>query len=158
MMNKIILVVDDEKIARDFIVMATEACESSFRVDTAIDVPDAVNKLNNKHYDALVLDVSLPVMNGNVFSVFVRKAFPSLPIAFLTNFDSESAKQTADEGHSEYWYKIDKMANFETLQKCMDNLTKGLNCTGDQKIIDLAVSEGTGKVEIPPEFKTLLNG
>lgn len=156
-MSKTILVVDDEKVARDFIVMAAEAFDSDFTVDTAIDTADAKDKLNSKHYDALVLDVSLPVMNGNVFAVFVRKAFPKLPIAFLTNYDSETAKQAAEEQHSEYWSKIDKMSDFQVLQQCMNNLIKGLNCDGDRSVLDsISPEKGTGVVEIPEEFRALL--
>lgn len=157
-MSNTILVVDDEKAARDFIVMAAEACESDFVVETAIDAVEATEKLNSKHYDALVLDVSLPVMNGNIFAVFVRKAFPKMPIAFLTNYDSESAKQSAQEQHSEYWSKLDKMTNFESLQVCLANLLKGLDCSGNLSVVDVALPEGTGRVEIPAEFQALIDG
>jgi two-component system chemotaxis sensor kinase CheA len=157
-MSKTILVVDDEQAARDFVVMAAEAMESDFAVETAVDAQDAVNKLNSKHYDALILDVSLPVINGNILAVFVRKAFPKMPIAFLTNYDSESAKQTAEEQHSEYWSKIEKMSKFDVLHKCMNNLLNGLDCSGKQSVVAPNLPEGTGVVEIPDEFKVLLNG
>ena len=155
-MSKTILVVDDEKGARDFMVMAAQAYGSEFTVDTASDVQEATDKLNNNPYDALILDVSLPVMNGNIYAVFVRKAFPSLPIAFLTNFESETARQMGEETKAEYWTKLEKMADFSVLQGCMENLINGLNCDGTEKIIEENLSEGTGKVEIPDEFKVLL--
>lgn len=155
-MTKTILVVDDEREAREYMVLAAAAFNSDFKVDTASGVQEAVEKLNNNPYDALILDVSLPVMNGNILAVFVRKAFPKLPIAFLTNFESETAKRLGEETNAEYWSKLDKMANFAILQKCMENLTKGLSCDGKTKILDEVLSEGTGKVEIPEEFKILL--
>ena len=157
-MTKRILVVDDEKEAREYMIMAAAAYSSEFLVDTASGVQEAVDKLNNSPYDALILDVSLPVMNGNILAVFVRKAFPKLPIAFLTNYESETAKQMGEETHSEYWSKLEKMADFSILQRCMENLTKGLNCEGNAKILAEPEEEGTGKIEIPEEFKVLLEG
>jgi len=157
-MAKTILVVDDEQEARDYMVMAAQAFNSEFTVDTASDVIEAMNKLNNNPYSAIILDVSLPVMNGNIFAVFVRKAFPKLPIAFLTNFESETAKQLGEETQSEYWSKLDKMADFAILQRCMDNLINGLNCEGNAKVLSEGLPEGTGKIEIPEEFRVLLEG
>ncbi len=157
-MTKTILVVDDEQEARNYMVMAAQAFNSSFTVDTASGVQEAVDKLNNNSYDALILDVSLPVMNGNILAVFVRKAFPTLPIAFLTNYESETAKQMGEETQAEYWSKLDKMADFAILQRCMDNLINGLNCEGNAKILDDNGVQGTGKIEIPEQFKVLLEG
>lgn len=157
-MTKTILVVDDELEARNYMVMAAQAFGSDFTVDTASGVQEAVDKLNNSPYNALILDVSLPVMNGNILAVFVRKAFPKLPIAFLTNYESETAKQMGEETQSEYWSKLEKMADFSTLQKCMENLINGLNCEGTVKVLSEELSEGTGKIEIPEQFKVLLEG
>jgi DNA-binding response OmpR family regulator len=156
-MTKTILVVDDEKTARDYMVLAAEAYGAQFTVDTAAGVEEAVAKLNNTPYAALILDVSLPVMNGNILAVFVRKAFPNLPIAFLTNFESETAKQMGEETQAEYWSKLDKMSDFTVLQNCMSNLINGLNCEGTTRIVSEISEEGTGKVELPDEFKDLLN-
>ena len=157
-MPKTILVVDVEQEARDYMLLAAQAFGSNFTVDTASGVQEAVDKLNNSPYDALILDVSLPVMNGNILAVFVRKAFPKLPIAFLTNYESETAKQMGEETQSEYWSKLEKMANFAILQKCMENLINGLNCEGDAKVLGEGLPEGTGRIEIPEEFKILLEG
>jgi len=157
-MDRTILVVDDELEARNYMVMAAQAFGSNFTVDTASGVQEAVDKLNHNPYKALILDVSLPVMNGNILAVFVRKAFPKLPIAFLTNYESETAKQMGEETQAEYWSKLEKMADFSILQKCMENLINGLNCEGDAKVLGDGLPDGTGKVEIPEEFKILLEG
>lgn len=156
-MTKTILIVDDERAARDYLVLAANAYGSKFVVDTAGDVKEAVDKLNNNHYDALILDVSLPVMNGNILAVFVRKAFPNMPIAFLTNYESETAKQMGEETQAEYWSKLDKMSDFSILQACMYNLINGLNCEGTARVVSTEPKEGTGKIEIPEEFKVLLD-
>lgn len=156
-MNKSILVVDDEQEARDYMVLAAQAFNSEFTVDTASGIVEAKDKLNNNPYDALILDVSLPGMNGNIFAVFVREAFPKLPIAFLTNYESDTAKQMGEETQSEYWSKLEKMADFAILQKCMNNLIQGLNCEGSAKVLNNDLPEGTGRVVIPEEFHALLD-
>jgi DNA-binding response OmpR family regulator len=155
-MSKTILVVDDEQEARNYMVLAAQAFNSDFGVDTAAGILEAKDKLNNTPYDALILDISLPGMNGNVFAVFVREAFPKLPIAFLTNYESETAKQMGEETNAEYWSKMEKMADFSILQKCMNNLINGLNCDGNAKVLDDSTKEGTGRVDIPEELSTLL--
>jgi DNA-binding response OmpR family regulator len=152
-MSKNILIVDDEQSALDYMKLACDAYGCSFKVDTASTIAEATSKLNSNKYDALVLDVSLPVINGNIYAVFVRKAFPKLPIAFLTNYSSEAASQIADEIHSEYWTKL---SDFSLLQKCLEQLVQGNNCEGTIKVVDENAPEGTGQVIIPEEFQAML--
>lgn len=159
MESKKVLFVDDEESARTFVTLATEAYDAPFVVETASTVKDAVEKLNTVKYDALVLDISLPGLNGSTLAIFVRKAFTRLPIAFLTAYDSKFAKEVADnEVEAEYWTKTDKLANFETIQACVEFLIQGKSCDGTRYVVDLNAPEGTGIVEIPDELKPLIEG
>lgn len=153
---KRVLFVDDEPSARDFVVMATEAYEAPFVVDTASGILEAKDKLNTIRYDAVVLDVSLPGMSGSTFSVFVRKAFPNMPIAFLTGYDSDSAEEVSNEICAEYWKKTVKMTDFAALQECVENLLLGKSCDGVRSVVPVDDTKGTGKVVLPETFLQLV--
>ena len=62
-----------------------------YRVDTAVCAADALELLKNQKYDAILLDVLLPDMNGFALCEAVR-ALTSAPILFLSCMDGEEDK------------------------------------------------------------------
>ncbi len=71
-----VLVVDDEPVILD--LMVDLLTESSFRVDTAGNGREALAKLRNGKYDALLLDLKMPEMDGRALYDKVRRDFPDL--------------------------------------------------------------------------------
>lgn len=76
-----ILVVDDEKPIVDIIKFNLE--KEGYKISTAFDGEDALNKIKNESYDMVLLDVMLPKMDGFTVCKKVRE-FSELPIIMIT--------------------------------------------------------------------------
>ncbi|HUP47454.1 MAG TPA: response regulator [Thermoanaerobaculia bacterium] len=87
-MSKSLLIVDDDELVSAGVAMALE--DSGFRV-TIIDrgrpVPDLVAVAPP---DAVLLDVSLPDINGVEVARALRSRWPDLPIVFTTGHDADA--------------------------------------------------------------------
>ena len=77
-----ILLVDDEK---DFTEVLSERMEArGFSVEIADSGPVAINKVKEKSYDAIILDLAMPEMDGIDVLKILLKENPDLQIIFLT--------------------------------------------------------------------------
>jgi two-component system response regulator MprA len=82
-----VLVVDDEPDVRDALEQALEL--EGNRVTTAIDGLDALKRLDGGEFEAIVLDVLMPNLDGFEVCRRVRTAGNRTPILVLTARDSE---------------------------------------------------------------------
>jgi DNA-binding response OmpR family regulator len=84
-----ILVVDDEADVRDVIRMNLE--REGFSVSCAADGPEALDMLSRDTFEAAILDVMMPGMDGLALCRSIREdnALRGLPIMLLTARDSE---------------------------------------------------------------------
>ena len=80
-MAKKVLVVDDEKLIVKGIRFSLE--QDGMEVDCAYDEEEAVECIQNKEYDMILLDLMLPKMNGLEVCQQVRE-FSDVPIIMLT--------------------------------------------------------------------------
>ena len=80
-MAKRILVVDDEKLIVKGIRFSLE--QDGMEVDSAYDGKEALKMAENGFYDAILLDVMLPEMNGFEVCQQIRE-FSDVPIIMLT--------------------------------------------------------------------------
>ncbi|MBQ4474319.1 MAG: response regulator transcription factor [Lachnospiraceae bacterium] len=80
-MAKRILVVDDEKLIVKGIRFSLE--QDGMEVDSAYDGKEALRMAENGHYDAILLDVMLPELNGFEVCQQIRE-FSDVPIIMLT--------------------------------------------------------------------------
>lgn len=88
-MQKSILVVDDDNEIRE--LLEFDLSQSGYRVDTAKDGFEGLDKAVNNFYDLVLLDVMMPKMNGFEVCKNIRKSKPELPVLMLT------AKGTIDD-------------------------------------------------------------
>lgn len=77
-----ILIVEDEQKVASFIQKGLEV--SGFTTDTAFDGQAAVSKGQSMSYDAIIMDVNLPVMNGFEVCKKLREQNIKTPILMLT--------------------------------------------------------------------------
>jgi DNA-binding NarL/FixJ family response regulator len=103
-----ILVVDDSLPWQHFVQNHLEA-EPEFRViTTAADGSEGVQKANEVQPDVVLMDVSLPGMNGIEATRQIRRVSPGSKILFLTMMDDFKVVQAAFEvGGSGYVLKWD---------------------------------------------------
>lgn len=79
--NKILLVDDEEEFAR---TMAERLEARGLRVDVAFSGEEALEKVRKKNFDAVILDLAMPGMDGIDTLKKFREINPDLQIIILT--------------------------------------------------------------------------
>ncbi|NLW31965.1 MAG: response regulator transcription factor [Fibrobacter sp.] len=84
-MEKKILVIEDDKDIADLVKLVLETTED-FKVETVLDPLMAYDKVKEYQPDAILLDLSMPKMDGWAVFKLIRSdnAFANTPIAILT--------------------------------------------------------------------------
>jgi DNA-binding NarL/FixJ family response regulator len=94
-MAKTILIADDSDVVRRAVCEAF-ALESDFEVcGEAHDGHDAIEKAQRLHPDLIILDLSMPVMNGFEAARVLRDLMPSVPIIMFTLYIDTFVKEKA---------------------------------------------------------------
>ncbi|RYD35423.1 MAG: response regulator [Verrucomicrobiaceae bacterium] len=81
-----ILIIEDERRSREF--LARGLAENGFVADTAEDGQTGLYLAEDRHYDLVVLDVMLPVMDGWSVLRAMRAKGLETPVLFLTARDT----------------------------------------------------------------------
>lgn len=77
-----VLLVDDE---RDFVETLAERMETrGMSVDTSTSAPEAINKVEASEYDAVILDLMMPGMDGLEALRILKERNPDLQVILLT--------------------------------------------------------------------------
>ena len=110
-MSKGILIVNDSPQIRNMVKLWLES-ENKFQVcGEASDGLEGVEKALELKPDLIVLDLSMPRMNGLETAIALRTAIPEIPIILFTLYsDSELANQARDAGMSSVLSKMDQMS------------------------------------------------
>jgi DNA-binding NtrC family response regulator len=108
-----LLIVDDEE---EFLVSCSQALDRrGFTVDAAPNGVTALEKLQEREFDAVVLDVKMPDIDGIEVFHQILVTRPDLPVIILTGHSSVGdAFQTSKEGIADYLSKpveMDELAD-----------------------------------------------
>jgi DNA-binding response OmpR family regulator len=104
MLNKEILIVDDELDIREILQFNLES--EGFEVDTAISAEQALKLLDENAYRLILLDVMMGGMSGFRMAEKLRKEGNSTPIIFLTAKGTENDMLTGFSlGGDDYIFK-----------------------------------------------------
>ncbi len=99
--NISILVVDDEEMMRNLLEKILS--KEGYRVETATDGEDALEKLRTSTYDMMISDIQMPRLNGFELLQRVKKEYPNISIVIMTAFgDSFTVKDAILMGADEY--------------------------------------------------------
>jgi DNA-binding response OmpR family regulator len=99
-----VLLVEDERHAAE--ILAKGLREHAYAVDVAVDGEDAVFRASTTDYDALILDVMLPLRDGFAVCRAIRRTGSTLPILMLTARDAVDARIAGlDAGADDYLVK-----------------------------------------------------
>jgi len=92
------LLVDDEETIRS--VGETVLRHLGFEVDTAEDGSHAVEKLDadGNCYSVLLLDLTMPKLDGQAVLKNARARFPSLPVLLMSGYSDQQACQLVEQG------------------------------------------------------------
>ncbi len=107
-----VLLVDDEE---DFLTASSQALQRrGLEVDVAPNGVTALEMVDEKQYDVVVLDVKMPDIDGIEVFRIIRRKYPNLPVILLTGHSSiDDAFQTSKDGIADYLSKpidMDDMA------------------------------------------------
>jgi DNA-binding NtrC family response regulator len=116
-----LLIVDDEEPLR--VLLESELGESEeFEVDSAADGGQAINKIQGKVYDVILLDIRMPRVSGIEVLKFVQEYSPTTQVIILTNYaDVKTAIQTIKLGAYDFLakpYDIDEL--FNTIHRAIE--------------------------------------
>jgi DNA-binding NarL/FixJ family response regulator len=92
-----ILVVDDHPIVRQGLKTLLEGHSGWQVIGEASDGAEALEKAGELNPDVMVLDVTMPRMNGLEACRLLRRQFPELEILFVTQHDSPQMMREALE-------------------------------------------------------------
>jgi DNA-binding NarL/FixJ family response regulator len=96
-MTKCILIADDSPIIRKTLRQTLEREDEWQVCGEAADGREAIEKAKRLKPDIVVLDLSMPVMNGLEAARELTRISPALPLVMFTNFDTP---QLTDEALS----------------------------------------------------------
>jgi DNA-binding NtrC family response regulator len=116
-----LLIVDDEESLRT--ILETELAETEeFTVDTASDGGQAINQIQAKVYDVVLLDIRMPRVSGLEVLKFIQEYSPTTQVIILTNYaDVKTAIQTIKLGAYDFLakpYDIDEL--FNTIHRAIE--------------------------------------
>lgn len=98
-----LLVVDDEEVNRDLLSRRLE--RKGYLVTTAEDGREALEKIETQHFDMVLLDIMLPVLDGITVLTKIRKEFAAgeLPVIMVSaKDDSEGIVEALQMGANDY--------------------------------------------------------
>jgi two-component system vancomycin resistance associated response regulator VraR len=109
-MSKAIMIVDDNEVVRQALCQIFTR-EGDFDVcGAAANGKEAVEKAQQLHPDAIVLDFSMPVMNGLETARILKESMPSVVLIMYTVFGDIVEQQARDVGISAVVSKSDQVS------------------------------------------------
>lgn len=139
-----ILIAEDEKDLNQ--ILAGRLKEESYSVDSCFDGREALEYLESAEYDAVVLDIMMPVLDGLSVLKKMRQRKDSTPVLLLTAKDGiEDRVKGLDAGANDYLVK--PFAFEELLARIRVLLRRPSEATGScYRIADLEVHMDTRQV------------
>jgi len=135
-----VLLVDDEKDFRD--VLAQRMSNQGLDVDTAECGPRAIEMIDSKLYDAVIVDLVMPEMDGLETLKRLLKKQPNLQIIVLTGQASVAKGVEAMKmGAVDF---LEKPAKIESLVKKIEQAEEA-TMTLFEKDLDKKINDITGK-------------
>jgi CheY-like chemotaxis protein len=112
--NRSVLLVDDSKFARLLVKTFISSNFADWEIDEAEDASKALEMVDTKTYDYMLVDFNMPGMNGLELSEKLRGRFPDAVVALLTaNIQQEIQNKAESLG-------IDFIAKPPTEEKIRD--------------------------------------
>jgi len=132
-----LLVVEDDARLAD--MLARSLRERGYAVDVAVDGEHAIYQAAVNPYDAIVLDVGLPVRNGFDVSRDIRRRGVQVPILMLTARDTLTDRVTGlDSGADDYLtkpFELEELyARLRALLRRMPSILPGVLTVADLSV------------------------
>ena len=112
-MAKKVLIVEDYEDTREFMKILLESY--GYRVIEAADGIEAIDRVKQHHPDLILMDISLPVVDGLTATRAIRQfdVAAKVPIIAVTAFGKNYYKKAIEAGCNDL---IDKPVDFDSLE------------------------------------------
>lgn len=125
-MVKSILIVDDSQAIRRSLHQTLDAVRGWEVCGEAVNGRDAIEKAGQFKPDLIVLDLSMPVMNGLQASRELKRLMPCIPLVMFTSFETAHLRSEAiGAGVSSI---ISKSEPVQNLVSSIQALLEGSDC------------------------------
>jgi DNA-binding NarL/FixJ family response regulator len=92
-----VLIVEDNKIFREAIKKRLKDDFPSMVVEDAANSEEALQKINRASPHLIFMDIRLPGVNGLELTKKIKKDFPGINIAILTDYDLPEYREAANQ-------------------------------------------------------------
>jgi two-component system nitrogen regulation response regulator NtrX len=114
-----ILIVDDEEIVR--LTMTEQFSYLGYRALAVENGLLGIRELQNEDYDAVFVDLKMPVLDGMEFLRQVRDLYPDLPVIVMTGHGSdETGKEVLASGAFAFLKKPFRLDDIRALLKRLE--------------------------------------
>ena len=101
-----VLVVDDDEVVRLAYQRSLQAANCNVEIDAAFNGEDALEVLERKRFDVVLLDLRMPGMDGMSVLKSIKRDWPASGVIVITGYPTiESAKEAMRLGASDYLAK-----------------------------------------------------
>lgn len=126
-MLKILIAEDEEPIAN---LIRINLKKAGYQCECAYDGEEAADRMEQGHYDLLLLDIMLPKINGYELMEYAKTL--ALPVIFITAMDStenkvKGLKMGAEDYISKPFEIVELLARVETVLRRYDKIGKILS-------------------------------
>ncbi len=148
MMKRKVLVVDDNP--KNLQVIAALLSQNNYAVEVALNGKSAIKWLSNTDFDAVLLDVMMPELNGFETCEIIKRSpeHTNLPIIFLTaRHDIESITEGFEKGgvdyitkpfnHQELLVRLDTHIELKQSREKLVDVNKWLTSEVEKKTMEL---------------------
>jgi two-component system, OmpR family, copper resistance phosphate regulon response regulator CusR len=143
-----ILIIEDEQRLAE--VLKKQFEELGFEADIALDGYSGKQFLENRSYNLIILDISLPLINGYDLCREIRKTNNKIPIIMLTAFSTPDNKLAGfDAGADDY---VVKPFDFRELLARVNVFIRRSGDNRQDEILRIA------DLEMDPNSKTVMRG
>lgn len=119
------MVIDDDKAIRNSFMLTFEGTECE--TDTAENGTKGLQRIKEKSYDLVFLDLKMPGMDGVQVLKEIKRINRNLPVYIITAFHKEYFNELQKVLKDGYEFEIlQKPLNSEQLQNTVDNILKQL--------------------------------
>jgi DNA-binding NtrC family response regulator len=147
-----VLIIDDEEEIRESIEMLLNS--EGFSTDNASTGEEGLGKLEEGHFDVVLLDLMLPGKSGMDIQKDIKRLDPSLPVVILTAIGAiETAVMAIKEGSFDY---LTKPWNNEKLIVTVANAIKQRQLLNENLYLRRALKERFGYDNIVGKSEKLL--
>jgi len=148
-----ILIVDDEA---SLTTMLREELQETgtYEIDLAFDGAEAINLIQKKLYDVVLLDIKMPRVSGTEVLQFIQEHSPSSQVIILSQYaDVKMAVETTKLGAYEV---LAKPYDIDQIEQTIERAIERKKLSIDNKLMEQELSRKTGTFEIIGNSKAML--